>query len=254
MRRAVIVVAVFGLSLASVQTALASAPSNAELRLTRGVVRLTADGSGIAPAVLTWTQGSSATAGVSCCTNDISDVNGNLLAETTGTSWPTALTSGDGYAYRIDSYDANGTYVGTAFTDPPTYFDGFYLADVMPGYGTYTGRWREQHLAGALGGLVEYSTRRGATATFAFGGRAIELVMDKGPRYGRARITLRAGSQTTTTKIDLHARRFRERRVMFARNYPESTADVSGTISITNLGTRGHPKVDINAVGGIETD
>ena len=163
--------------------------------------------------------------------------------------WPLTLVEGDGYSFRIDAYDATGTYVGTAFSDPPGYDDGFGISG--PDAFTYTGAWHTQSQAAAWGGIVEYSTAKGASATYITGdNRAFELIMQKGPTAGKVRISI-DGSATT---INLFGTTTKQRQIVYARNFPESPATSGHTLKITNLGTKGHSRVAINAVGAIETD
>lgn len=238
--------------LANVGGALAAAPSHAELRLKTGVLNFASDGSGRVPGVLTWTQGSSTNSGVGCCTNDVSSIGSSLFAETTSTSLPITFQEGDGYAFQIDSYDANGTYVGTAFSGPPSYDDGFGISGI--GAFTFTSGWHRQSVTGSYAGVVEYSTAKNAAASITFGGRAFELIMDKGPAYGRARITISINGTATSTILNLHATTFTKRRIVLVRNYAEDPREPSPAVTITNLGTAGHSKVDVNAIGIVEID
>lgn len=250
-RRYVITALTVGTALfASSGTAFAAPPTNAMLRLQTGTLTLGTDGTGTTPALVTWTQGKSTTKGVGCCTNDIS--GSGAFAETTASSWPTTMHEGDGYGYEIDSYDARGTYVGTVFTDPPTYDDGFGLNG--PSGFTFTGSWTTLSQPTAWGGTVAYSTRRGAAAHYHANDRAFELVMDKGPAFGQARITVTTAGKTTSTTINLHATTFRPRQIVLVRNYAEDPSEQESTITVTNLGTSGHSKVDVNAVGEVEID
>lgn len=241
-------IVVCGFALCSPHAALAAAPSAATLRLRTGTLGLSSSGAGRAPAVLRWTQGASSTPGVGCCTNEIYDGQGAFLGQTTGGSWQLALRESSVYTFRIDAYDRRGTYVGTAFSDPPGYFDGYGISG--PGAFTYTDGWHRQSLSGSWGGSVEYSTAAGATATIHLGCRAFGLVMTKGPAYGSARVTVDGASTT----INLHAATRTTRQIVLVRNYAEDPAEPSPAITITNLGTKGHSRVDVNAVEAIEID
>jgi hypothetical protein len=186
---------------------------------------------------------------VSCCTNDIADLDSIATGETTASSWPLTLVQTDVYSFRIDAYDAKGTYVGTAFSDPPSYDDGFGIAG--PDAFSYTGVWHTQTQAGAWGGTLEYSTSKGASATYISGdNRAFELIMPEGPTYGKASVSI----DGTVTTLNLHAASTKQRQIVWVRNYPESLTTSSHTVRITNLGIKGHSRVAINAVGAIETD
>jgi hypothetical protein len=249
-RYVAVIVSTIAMVAAAPTAALATAPSHAILRLDTGVLALAPNGTGIAPATLSWTQGASTTKGVGCCTNDVSDAfSSTLLTETTRASWQTTVADGSGYSFRIDAYDADDAYVGTAFSDPPSYDDGFAIS--APTLLTYKGRWHAQSQAGAWGGTIEWSSTKGAAATWQAGDdRAFELIMPKGPAYGRARISVGSASVT----VNLHASTSKQRQIVFVRNYAESLTTPSHTVVVTNLGTHGHARVAINAIAGIETD
>jgi hypothetical protein len=239
---------VVGVSLTSTSVAFAAAPSGAQLNLRTGTLALAGDGTGKAPATVVWKQGSSSTSGTGCCSNDIFDANSSLIAQTAATSTPVTLLDGSVSAYRIDSYDDDAAYVGTAFTDPPGYFDGFAVSP--PNVFTYKGSWHLQKVVGAYQGTVEYSTIRGASASLTFRDRAFELIMTKGPHYGSAKVTVNGVSQT----VNLHAKTHAPRQIVLVRNYAENPAETLIRLKVTNLGTAGHPRVDINGLGAIETD
>jgi hypothetical protein len=105
----------------------------------------------------------------------------------------------------------------------------------------YAGRWRTARHGAYQGGKAHYATAAGATATFAFTGRAIRWQGPVGPTRGKARISLDGNVVAT---IDLRARSFRARKSVWSMSWPGAGAH---TVVVEVLGTRGRPYVAIDA-------
>ena len=137
------VVTVAVVSAAFAAPASARSPSNANITFRIGsTVTEPNPGTIVAHAILTWTPGAS-NVGAGCCTNDIQDASADsFLAETMANRYPFTWNSDDPKRFEIDSYDSRGLYVGSAFTNAPTYVSPFGEAD--DGLGTYSGTWFTQ--------------------------------------------------------------------------------------------------------------
>src|SRR5581483_7496123 len=65
---------------------------------------------------------------------------------------------------------------------------------------TYSGTWRTTSLSGASGGSVHAGMAASAKATFKWTGTSVDVIMTKGPTYGKVKITLDGASTT----VDLY--------------------------------------------------
>jgi len=104
----------------------------------------------------------------------------------------------------------------------------------------YRGIWRKAGSSGYAGGAAAYSTKAGATATFAFSGSKVVWYGPVGPTRGKARILV---DGTYLKTVDLYARSFTARKAVFSTSWA-STGKHSLTIQV--LGTAGHPYVAID--------
>jgi hypothetical protein len=106
---------------------------------------------------------------------------------------------------------------------------------------TYQGRWQTDAIGSASGGSLAFSSVAGARMTFHFTGSSVAWVASRGPHLGSARIAI-DGNQPRT--INLHAAASRHRAIVFARRW---AGNGEHTLTITNLGTAGHARIEVDA-------
>lgn len=232
-------------------SAFAASPSDAmQAFKVPATVAVNASGVARVPTVLTWTPGTSPV-GNSCCTSDVYKPNGDEVTTNAttlpGAPWvldPTSDTDSN-CGFEVDSYDSKGVYVGSVFSEAPTFC--LYLGAIQENDRgnppSYSGGWHEQRISSAWGGGVKYSTASGASVTFnCFGCRSIEWVTTTGPSHGAARVYI-DGALTAT--VSTHASATHYRHAVF--HYELPSLDSFSTIRIVNAGTAGHSRVDLDA-------
>jgi hypothetical protein len=82
---------------------------------------------------------------------------------------------------------------------------------VHPKGSHYTGRWHLSKVKGAWQGRAIKSSKPNARLTLSYVGGALEIIGDRGPKGGRARVTFDGHSKT----INLHAAHARTRQVIY---------------------------------------
>jgi alpha-tubulin suppressor-like RCC1 family protein len=156
------------------------------------------------------------------------------LANPSDTSVTIILTAGGRYNFQLSVTDSRGLrsdwIPGTSFT----------LTTAQENDVFYTGAWVAQPLAGAWGGSVRSSTDSGASALFRWHGRSIALVGTVGPEYGSADVYV-DGAYVST--IDASAGSTLTRQTLFRSSQLDSKKH---TLQIVNLGSAGHPRIDID--------
>ena len=105
---------------------------------------------------------------------------------------------------------------------------------------TYSGTWRMASHPSYAGDKAKYSTKAGATASFAFSGSKVVWYGPVGPTRGKARVFI---DGTYVKTVDLHARSFTARKAVFSKSW---SAKGSHTLVIEVVGTAGHPYVAID--------
>jgi hypothetical protein len=136
-----------------------------------------------------------------------------LLAATTQRSLTFAGQSGHTYRFRARGIGASGLAgaFATATTVTPT--------GVHPKGAHYTGSWHVSKVKGAWQGHAIKSSKPGARLTLKYVGGALEIIGDRGPKAGRARVIFDGHSTT----INLHAARARARQVVYRRGAAAGT-------------------------------
>ena len=223
--------------------AWALGPSHANITFATGsTVNATATGV-TASAVLVWRAGASDIDGVGCCRSDITKTTtGEKVAEGTSQNrFPFLWNSDDSMRFQVDSFDDRGNYVGTAFTNAPSFVS--LLGEVPDSLATYTGAWHTQTTVDALDGSVQFSTAKGASATLSANVRTFAWITTVGPTHGSARVFL---DGTLVATVSTHASSVGHRRIMFARAWWGGPNDPVHTIRIVNAGTPGHSRVDVD--------
>jgi hypothetical protein len=105
----------------------------------------------------------------------------------------------------------------------------------------YSTGWRRVTSSAASGGTVTWATATGATATFRFTGTSIAILGPIGSSRGAAKVSI---DGTAAGSLTEYAASGRSRQVVYTRTL--ATAGPH-TIQIRVAGTRGHPRVDLDA-------
>ena len=231
--------------------AWALGPSHANITFATGsTVNATATGV-TASAALVWTPGASDIHGVGCCKSDITrTTTGDKLVEgTTQSRFPFLWNSDDSMRFQVDSFDNRGNYVGTAFTNAPSFVS--LVGEVPDALMTYAGNWHTQTTADALDGSVHFSTAKGASATLSANVRTFAWITTVGPTHGSAQVYL-DGKLVAT--VSTHAASVGHRRIAFTRAWWGGPNDPVHTIRVVNAGTPGHSRVDVDGVLTVTED
>ncbi len=230
-------------------TASAHAPSHARIRFkvpsTIGLFDPSST-STTARVVISWTGGTSET-GAGCCTNKIYD-DGAFIGQTSHNSFLTTVHVG-GFQigpYRIRSFDSHGTFVGSALADPgfANDFEDAYINDHgsdcdAPGSG-FSGSWAQLINGGHEGGGSCLSTTAGDSFVFS-SGIDNAWITTTGPNHGSAKIYI-DGKYVQT--VSTYSNTTHYRRLMWAHRF----GSLGGhTITIVNVGTAGHPQLEVDA-------
>jgi hypothetical protein len=105
---------------------------------------------------------------------------------------------------------------------------------------TYSGTWRMASHPAYAGDAAKYSTRAGATASFAFSGSKVVWYGPVGPTRGKARVSI---DGTYLKTVNLYSSTFTARKAIFSKSWATAGAH---TLLIEVLGTAGHPYVAID--------
>ena len=105
---------------------------------------------------------------------------------------------------------------------------------------TYSGTWRMASHPSYAGDKAKYSTKAGASASFAFSGTKVIWYGPVGPTRGKARVLI---DGTYVKTVNLYSSSFTARKAVFSRSW--STAGAH-TLVIEVVGTAGHPYVAID--------
>ena len=136
----------------------------------------------------------------------------SALANTSLRAITTRLSPGTPVQYEVRSRDQVGNVsaykVARSFTPEL----------VQETAATYAGTWATQSQSGASGGTVKTSSDAGATATFAFAGKSVGVVMPLRSTLGSVKICLDPGTTSGSCKtVDLSSGAG-SRMIVFARN------------------------------------
>ena len=155
----------------------------------------------------------------------------------TGTATLQGVPIGSTFAYRVRATDGAGNtsswQKGQPFRVRAAQESG---SDV-----TYTKRWQTVASDEAVAGGLAFSRVAGARATYTFTGYAVSWVAARGPNRGAAAIYV---DGHLARRVNLHAANSQARSIVFAKRWAGNGAH---TIEIVNLGSAGHPRVDIDA-------
>ena len=160
------------------------------------------------------------------------------LAGPLSTSQGAALRFGTRYRYRVTATDgaanASAHVMGPAFRLRRAQEDGSEIR--------YSGRWLRVHDDSASDAALAYSTADGARASFSFTGHSVSWVAVRGAARGKAAVYV---DGKFAARIDLHSSTRKAKQVVFARSFADGG---SHHMSIVNLGTAGHSRVDLDVL------
>jgi hypothetical protein len=234
--------------------AWAKAPAGGDIVIKRGTLRVSATGEATARGLVKWTQGASETPGVDCCTNRVYTLDGSgSFFDTAANRFSIVLSHPIPHAYQIDSYDANGAFLGSTFAPEESYGDYFEVVDdVDYPWWSYTGRWTQSQRSGAYRGGVTWTRTVGDSATFGPGAsHSFGFVVTKGPAFGSAAVYLDGQPAGT---IDCHAATLGKRKIALVLSPDRAGFDGWHELTIVNLATPGHPRLEIDAMAILWSD
>jgi hypothetical protein len=168
-------------------------------------------------------------------------VSGSWMVQTLATHTTTAisqsLTFGSTARYEVRATDTVGntsSWVSGSSFEP-------LLTQESSSAVAYSGTWTTVSSSYASGGHLRYTTVRGASATYAFTGASVGWVAYHGPNRGSAAVYVDGVYRAT---INLYSASYYSKQIVYAINWG---ANGTHTIKIVDLGTAGHPRVDIDA-------
>lgn len=237
---------------AATPAAFADSPSNAEeaFRIP-ATITFTPNGVAVVPTLDTWTQGTSPT-GAACCTNYFTGPFGTKQVATTKNQVASSFRIGGRHSvdcdpgFTVDSYDANGGYVGSVASEAPTFclFAGPVQENAKRVGLNYRGNWFDVSGGTPWGGTQEESTTKGDSMTFNCGYcRSVEWITTTGPHQGSANVYING---TLIATIDTHASSTHYRQAVFGYDLP-SLYTFSQIKIVNEGGTVGHSNVDVDA-------
>jgi hypothetical protein len=148
-----------------------------------------------------------------------------------------ALVFGRFYTYRVRATDGQANTSAWVYGRPIKAL----LAQQGSAAIRYGGLWRTVFTRTASGGSLKYATRAGAYARYTFTGSSVAWVAARGPNRGSARVYI---DGVYATAISLRSAVYQSRAIVYARSWGITRTH---TIKIVVLGTRGHPRVDVDA-------
>jgi Pro-kumamolisin, activation domain len=216
----------------SVKPKITAAPT---LRIRNGV----SDGGSAVLMAVSW-NGSDATSGINHYTLYQSKDGGAYTAvDTTATTqFLKGLAPGHTYQFEVSATDNAGNT--SARKAGPAYTLSLYQENSTKI--TYSTGWTRQALTGSNGGDVKFASAAGKTATLAFTGTGqVGWISTLGPTRGSATVKLGSGSPTT---INTNATTAKPAQMVSVLS-PSGSGKHSLVISV--VGTKGHPRVDVDA-------
>jgi protocatechuate 3,4-dioxygenase beta subunit len=103
------------------------------------------------------------------------------------------------------------------------------------------GTWKTVKATAASGGSYKVASKRGASVTYTFTGRAVAWVAMRGKGFGKAAVSVDGAKPVT---VDLRSGSTQSRRIVFSKSW---AASARHTVKVTCLATAGHPRVDVDA-------
>jgi len=169
--------------------------------------------------------------------------SGSSAWGTLSTTGPTTLSVrrtiyvGRLYTIRARAVDAAGN--DSAWSEVPLLSP--WVKQESSGSVIRTGTWSRYYNRYMSGGATRYARAKGASASLAFSGRGIAVVMPYGLGRGKAQIWVDGALAAT---VDTYSRTFAARRIVFSRAWSTNATHV---VKVVVLGTTGRPRVDLDA-------
>ncbi len=161
----------------------------------------------------------------------------STVLSSAATGLMTAPKFGTLYQYRVQATDVAGNVSEWVYSRP---FKTFAAQQTSPSISYSTG-WYTSYTTSAMGGSFKYTTRYGASATFAVSSAGVAWVAYLGPNRGSAQVYFDGVLVETD---NLYSSTYRSRQIMFNSTWGWDTVH---TIRIVNLATYGHPQVNLDA-------
>jgi hypothetical protein len=198
-------------------------------------------GTATVPVTLAW-SGADAGSGIAHYQLAYSTNGGAYATLTTAnvTSYVRSLTPSTTtmYQFRVRAYDLAGN-ISAWFYGPS--FHVKVIQESSTGV-TYTGTWTTGSNGSAIGGKYRSTSVTGASVSYAFTGRSLAVVAYKGAAVGSVKVYVDGVLQAT---VSLNATATAWRRVIESIGW---TTSGSHTLKLVNVGTAGHPTIDLDAV------
>lgn len=194
------------------------------------------------PVILRWSAATDVGSGVASLELQRSVDGGEFVTiarpAATATSASLGLPRNRTYAFRIRALDRAGNAGAWAAASR------FRLAAYQETTSVLRflkGTWLRTSSTSYDGGWVRTTRTTGAVARFTFNGSGFDWIAAKSPLRGSAGVSVDGGAAVT---VSLFSTTSVARRMVFSRSWAASAAH---TVTITVLGTAGHPRVDIDA-------
>ena len=159
------------------------------------------------------------------------------LASPGSRSVSSTYTHGSRYRARVRVRNAAGSWSAWTYSTAAS-VARYQETSALVGYER---TWTRTTSAGASGSYVRFASTAGATTTFSFTGRAVTWIAPRGPSRGSARISVDGVYRTT---VNLYRTSTLARSIAFVASWSSPGAH---TITITVVGTKGHPRIDVDA-------
>ena len=160
-----------------------------------------------------------------------------IFGATTATHVTRSLAFWKTYTYRFRARDRRNRL--SAWSSPMTITPTRHQESTA--LATYSSGWRSATISSASGNHTRYATANGSSTSFTFTGRAVSLVSPRGSTRGKAEIRV---DGLLVATVNLHRRSRDPRRHVWSRSWASVATHV---VSVTVLGTSGHPRFDIDA-------
>jgi hypothetical protein len=159
------------------------------------------------------------------------------LSPANATAVSQVLAAGHSYQYRVEATDkAHNT---SAFK-LGTKFKVNLVQETAAGV-VYSAGWTHQAVSGSSGGSVDFSSASAKTAKFTFTGTQVAWVSTKGSNRGTASAQIDA---TAAVNVNTNNASTSAATIVFGKVF---SASAKHTLTVKNLGTAGHPRIDVDA-------
>jgi len=158
------------------------------------------------------------------------------IATTAASFYDTAIPVGHNYEYAVGVFDNAGNFGGYTFSPNMN----LKIIQENAAAVVYTPGWNLQHLGSASAKRTEWTKLASKSATVTFSGNEVAWVSYKDTTRGSAHVSLDGGA---TTGVNTHASSATPRIVV----YTATTSNGSHTLQVTNVGTAGSPRIDVDA-------